>query len=123
MTNTEHDGLAAHEGPETRSGTADPWVAAQQSADFVALRRKLRRFIFPMTGLFLVWYLVYVLLAAFAADFMAIRVAGNINIGLIIGLLQFVSTFLIATLYARYANKNLDPIGRRIRERLEGAAR
>ena len=47
-----------------------------------------------MTGLFLAWYLLYVLLADYAHDFMSTKVVGNINIGLILGLLQFVSTFV-----------------------------
>ncbi|MQA15898.1 MAG: DUF485 domain-containing protein [Pseudonocardiaceae bacterium] len=112
-----------HGGSGTQSaGTEDPWVTAQRSPEFAQLRRGLRRFIFPMTAFFLIWYFAYVALAAFAPGFMAIPVLGNINVGLVIGLLQFVSTFLIATLYVRYANKNLDPVGRRIRERLEGGA-
>ena len=38
------------------------------------------------------------------------QVIGNINVALVFGLLQFVSTFLIAYLYARYSTKNLDPL-------------
>ena len=53
---------------------------------FQELRRTLRRFVFPMTAFFLIWYVAYVLLGAFAHDFMAIKVLGNINIGLLIGL-------------------------------------
>jgi uncharacterized membrane protein (DUF485 family) len=94
----------------------------QASPEFADLRSRLRRFVFPMSAAFLVWYLVYVLLASYAPSFMAIKVLGNINIGLIIGLLQFVTTFLITTLYVRYANKHLDPAAERIRERIEGAA-
>lgn len=114
---TEHGGSGTQP-----AGTTDPWVTAQQSPEFVALRKKLRAFIFPMTAFFLIWYFLYVALAAFAPGFMAIRVAGNINLGLIIGLLQFVTTFAITTMYVSYANKNLDPVGNRIRERLEGSA-
>lgn len=73
-----------------------------------------------MSAAFLVWYLAYVLLASYAPSFMAIKVLGNINAGLIIGLLQFVSTFVIATVYVRYANKHLDPAAERLREQIEG---
>ena len=41
-----------------------------------------------------------------ATDFMGTKVVGNINVALVFGLLQFVSTFLIAFLYARYANSS-----------------
>lgn len=94
----------------------------QDSAEFADLRSRLRRFVFPMSAAFLLWYLAYVLMASYARDFMAIKVFGNINMGLIIGLLQFVTTFAITTLYVRYANKHLDPAAERLRKRIEGAS-
>jgi uncharacterized membrane protein (DUF485 family) len=94
----------------------------QATPEFADLRRRLRSFVFPMSVAFLVWYLVYVLLASYAPDFMAIKVFGNINIGLIIGLLQFVTTFVITTVYVRYANRHLDPAAEKIREQIEGVA-
>ena len=57
------------------------FLAAQASPEFQELRSKLRRFVFPMTAFFLLWYALYVLLGAFAHDFMAIKVIGNINVG------------------------------------------
>ena len=114
---------AAQQGVAQQAATADPWVTAQRSPEFVQMRRKLRWFVFPMTAFFLSWYFLYVALAAFAPDFMAIRVLGNINLGLVIGLLQFVSTFAITTLYVMFANKNIDPPGADIRDQLEAGAR
>ena len=92
----------------------------QRSPEFQALKRRFRSFVFPMTGLFLAWYLLYVLLAAYAPDFMSIRVAGNITVGLLFGLGQFVSTFAITMLYARWANTHQDPIADELRQRIEG---
>ncbi|WP_397545400.1 DUF485 domain-containing protein [Saccharopolyspora gloriosae] len=102
---------------------AETWAAAQNSPEFATLRQRLRKFVFPVSAIFLVWYLVYVLLADYAHGFMSIKLVGNINVGLVLGLLQFVSTFLITTLYVRYANKNLDPVAEQIRERVEGEQR
>jgi uncharacterized membrane protein (DUF485 family) len=107
--------------PETRPPDAEDWAAVQASPDFVELRRRLRRFVFPMTGLFLVWYLVYVLLADYAHGFMSTKVFGNINVALIFGLLQFVSTFVITMVYVRYANRRLDPQAEMIRSEIETA--
>ncbi|SLN00811.1 Putative membrane protein (Fragment) [Corynebacterium xerosis] len=73
-----------------------------------------------MTIAFLVWYLAYVLLSTYAEGFMSIQVIGNLNLGIILGLSQFVMTFLITWLYIRHANKNLDPVSSRIRDELEG---
>ena len=91
---------------------------AQASPEFRALRGRLRRFVFPMSALFLCWYLAYVLLASYARPFMAIKLMGNINVGLALGLLQFVSTFVITTLYVRFARRDIDPAAAEIRRRM-----
>jgi uncharacterized membrane protein (DUF485 family) len=124
LSTTEPVG-AAGRGPTGRAsngGPVDPWIVAHNSPEFSTLRRRLRGFVFPMAAFFLAWYFLYVLLAAFAPQFMAIRVAGNVNVGLIFGLLEFVSTFVITTLYVRFANRHLDPISSRICEQVEGGA-
>ncbi|MPZ29064.1 MAG: DUF485 domain-containing protein [Micromonosporaceae bacterium] len=106
----------------SQPGAAPPdpqwYLATQRSAEFVGLRRALRGFIFPMTVAFLAWYALYVFLSAYARGFMTTQLVGNINVALVFGLLQFVTTFLIAWLYARYADRRLDPVA----DRLRGAA-
>ena len=99
------------------------WEEVQSSPEFQNLRRRLRSFIFPVTGLFLAWYLLYVLLANYAPGFMSIKVFGNINIGLIFGLLQFVSTFAITIWYVKFADRKVDPLAVSIREDLEKEAK
>ena len=96
------------------------FVAVQASPEFHELRNRLRRFVFPMTAVFLLWYFAYVMLGAFAHDFMATKVWGNINVGILIGLGQFVTTFLITFFYVRFANRELDPRAEAIRAELEG---
>jgi uncharacterized membrane protein (DUF485 family) len=99
--------------------TPEEYRQAQDSAEFTELRRRFRRFAVPMTVAFLAWYLLYVLLSTYAHDFMATEVFGNVNIGLLLGLGQFVSTFLITQLYVRHASRSTDPIADEMRERLE----
>jgi uncharacterized membrane protein (DUF485 family) len=60
-----------------------------------------------------------VLLSAYARDFMGTKLFGNINVALIFGLLQFASTFIIAWLYSRYADRKIDPLATRLRQRVE----
>ena len=91
------------------------YLAVQASPEFQDLRRRLRRFVFPTTAFFLIWYATYVLLGAFAHDFMATKLWGNINVGLVLGLGQFLTTFLITGLYVRFANRELDPRAEAIR--------
>jgi len=73
-----------------------------------------------MTALFLAWYFLYVLLAAFAPDFMSHKVWGNINVGLLFGFGQFISTFVITVLYVRWADREFDPRAEALHDRLEG---
>lgn len=96
-----------------------PYQAVQDSAEFQALRTRFRRFVFPMTALFLVWYFLYVLLANYAHDFMSQKVWGNITVGLLFGLGQFVSTFAITMIYARWANDRQDPVADQLRAKIE----
>ncbi|SDC77658.1 DUF485 domain-containing protein [Rhodococcus tukisamuensis] len=106
--------------PERAAPDEQAFIDMQASPEFQDLRRRLRNFVFPMTAFFLLWYAVYVLLATYASDFMATKVIGNVNLGLILGLGQFVTTFVITGLYVRFANRELDPRSSAIREELEG---
>ncbi|MDI3330088.1 MAG: DUF485 domain-containing protein [Micrococcus sp.] len=111
MSSTPHPDLADN-------GHVD-FRAVQSTAQFKELRRTHRSFVFPWTVVFLVWYFLYVILAAYFPEFMSIKVLGNINLGIVIGLLQFVSTFVITGLYVAFANRRLDPKATDIREELE----
>jgi uncharacterized membrane protein (DUF485 family) len=81
----------------------------KHSREFTSLRRRLRAFVFPMSLVFFAWYLTYVLLAAYAHDFMSRKVFGQVNVAILLGLGQFASTALITCAYLWYANKYIDP--------------
>jgi uncharacterized membrane protein (DUF485 family) len=88
---------------------------------FVELRRRFRNFVFPMTLAFLAWYLLYVVLSAFGRGFMDTTVVGNLNVAFFFGLLQFVSTFVIAWVYSRFADSRIDPVATELRTEMERA--
>ncbi|HEY3685829.1 MAG TPA: DUF485 domain-containing protein [Streptosporangiaceae bacterium] len=95
------------------------YVEMRLDPRFVELRASFRRFIIPATLGFLSWYLLYVMLSTYARDFMGQRLLGDINVAMLLGLLQFVTTFLIARRYARFAAARLDPISAELRAELE----
>lgn len=101
------------------SASAERYRAVQQSEEFGRLRRAVRSFVFPMTVAFFLWYALYVLLSAYARGFMSTKLIGNINIALVLGLLQFVTTFLIAWYYSRFAATKVDPIADKIARELK----
>ena len=102
-----------------RTPEEDVWVSAQQSPDFIELRRRFRHFAFPLTAAFLAWYVGYLLLTAFARGFLETTVIGNINLGFFLGLAQFITTFLIAVAYERHSTKVLDPLSATVKADVE----
>jgi uncharacterized membrane protein (DUF485 family) len=93
--------------------------AVQSSSEFQRLRRTHRSFVFPVLGACLAWYFAYVLLATYAHDFMSTRVFGSVNIAMVLGMAQVVTTFAVTTWYVHYANRNLDPLAEEIRDEIE----
>jgi uncharacterized membrane protein (DUF485 family) len=101
--------------PHEQAARHDP-VYDELSArpEFAELRSRYRRFVIPATAAFLAWYGLFVLMSMFAHDFMSTKLVGNINVALVFGLLQFVTTFLLAYVYSRYSNAHLDPLARQL---------
>lgn len=95
------------------------YIAVEDSPRFRELKRAHRGFVFPLAVFFLIWYFIYVLLAGWAPGFMAQKVFGDVNVGLLIGLAQFVTTFAITMAYVSFANRRLDPRSAALREELE----
>jgi uncharacterized membrane protein (DUF485 family) len=98
------------------------FAAIQRTPEFKSLRRKQRRFVFPASALFMLWFMAYVLLSAYARGFMATKVLGRINLGILLGLAQFVSTVVIMASYCWYADRALDSAVRDVHARAEGAS-
>ena len=118
--------MARRRARRTTSGRAseqEMYERIASESDFANLRRRYRRFAFPATIAFMSWYIAYVVCNNWAREFMGTKVVGNINVALIWGLLQFVSTFVIAIVYSRYSTKNLDPLSTKLREEFESEIR
>ncbi|MDX6362960.1 DUF485 domain-containing protein [Streptomyces sp. NPDC058274] len=108
--------------PQPSLPSTEEFVEVQASAEFGELRHAHRSFAFPLTVGFILWYLLYVLLSNYAGDFMGTKLFGNINVALVLGLAQFLTTFLIAWWYSRHAATQLDPKAEAIKSRMEGGA-
>lgn len=89
------------------------------SRDFQALKRQFAAFSVPAIKAFLAWYFLYVLLATFAPGFMRARVFGEVNVGLCLGLLQFVFVFAVTAGFQRWSRRRYDPQAAQLRARLE----
>ena len=104
------------EAPEQAARHDPVYDRLHESSEFTELRKRYRGFVIPATVAFLAWYLLYVFMSNWAGDFMAVQVVGNINVALVFGLLQFVTTFGLAFMYSRYSNVKLDPLARNLEQ-------
>ncbi|MFE9769243.1 DUF485 domain-containing protein [Streptomyces sp. NPDC005808] len=99
----------AHTEQERRTGgAADVYLEVQRSAAFQEVRSRYRRFVVPGFVVFFTWYVGYVVTATTAPGFMARPVAGAVNVAMVAGLGQFLTTFLFTWAYARHARLRRD---------------
>ncbi|MET7531940.1 DUF485 domain-containing protein [Streptomyces goshikiensis] len=89
-------------------GASDIYLEVQRSAAFQEVRSRYRRFVVPATAGFFLWYVAYVIAATAAPGVMARPVVGAVNVALLAGLGQFLSTFLLTWAYARHARLRRD---------------
>ncbi len=118
MSTAEHD-----RGHPTYTPVEASYIAVQESPEFQDLRRRYRGWVLPVAAASLAWYFGYVALAAYATDFMSTKLVGNVNVGLVLGLLQFVTTFAVTAAYVRHADRVLDPASQKLREQFEAGER
>ncbi|MEV4944717.1 DUF485 domain-containing protein [Streptomyces sp. NPDC053755] len=111
------DGVAAPTAREAPGGVprqrparsaADIYLEVQRSPAFQEVRSRYRRFVIPAALAFLLWYLAYVVAATAAPGLMARPVAGAVNVAMVAGLGQFLTTFLLTWAYARHARLRRD---------------
>ncbi|MGW2704612.1 DUF485 domain-containing protein [Streptomyces sp. NPDC001340] len=84
------------------------YVEVQRSEAFQEVRSRYRRFVVPGVAAFLAWYVGYVVAATTAPGLMARPVMGAVNVAMLAGLGQFLTTFLFTWAYARHARLRRD---------------
>ncbi|MFR9799724.1 DUF485 domain-containing protein [Streptomyces sp. MS06] len=100
--------VPAMRGDREGVAAADVYLEVQRSAAFQEVRRRYRRFVIPAFAGFFAWYIAYVLAATTVPGLMARPVAGAVNVALLAGLGQFLSTFLLTWAYSRHARLRRD---------------
>lgn len=112
----------------------EPWTSAARPVSLdqlsshstlLRLRAARRAPVFTAAATLVVLYVSEILLANEAGGFMSIRLAGPLNVGLALSLLQCVTAATAIGWYARHARRVLDPEADRVRAllRAEGEAR
>ena len=93
------------------------WEAIEDSPEFQELERTRRSFVLPATIFFLAWYMGFVVLAAYAEDFMSERVYQGLTVGYCLALTQFVMVLVLGVMYLRRADRVYDPLAAKAIER------
>jgi uncharacterized membrane protein (DUF485 family) len=103
-------------GSATRSGDGrdTDWGEIERSPDFHALVASRRRFVLPALVVFAVWFGGFLVLTAYARDFMAKDVVGAIPWAYVLALSLIVMTWLITWLYLRWSDARLAPLANRV---------
>ncbi|WP_217246347.1 DUF485 domain-containing protein [Streptomyces sp. AC602_WCS936] len=100
--------MRAEPAPAPPRDAADVYLEVQRSAAFQEVRSRYRRFVVPAVAAFFAWYIAYVVTATTAPELMARPVAGAVNVAMLAGLGQFLTTFLLTWAYARHARLRRD---------------
>ena len=96
--------------------TSDPalaridYEAVERSPEFQELVRRRRGFVLPCTAFFLSWYLGFIVLCAYAPDFMGESVYEGLTVGYCLALTQFAMVFVLGIWYLRKADRVFDPL-------------
>jgi uncharacterized membrane protein (DUF485 family) len=89
------------------------WEAIERSPEFQELVHRRRSFVIPGTIFFLSWYLGFILLCAYAPDFMGDSVYEGLTVGYCLALTQFAMVFILGIWYLRKADHEFDPLAER----------
>ena len=100
--------------PLERAQPAIDWEAIERSPEFQELVHRRRRFVIPCTIFYLSWYLGFILLTAYAADFMGERVYEGLTVGYCLALTQFLMVLVLGLWYLRKADRVFDPLADKV---------
>ena len=111
-------GTTVGEGGRFKRKETEPgrdWQAIEASPEFQELVTARRSFLVPATIVFLVGSIGYLLLAAFAQDFMG-KDIGGIPIAFVAAVTQVLLTWIITWAYLRKADGTFEPLEQRAAE-------
>jgi len=86
------------------------WVAAERSPEFQELLKRRRAFIVPATVFYLAWFFGFILLTAYAEDFVGESVIDGLTVGYCLALTQFIMVWVLTAMYRRRADRVFDPL-------------
>jgi uncharacterized membrane protein (DUF485 family) len=105
---------------QREAGLDVDWDEIERSPEFQELVKRRKAFVLPGTIFFLAWYMGFILLVAYAEDFMSERVYEGLTVGYCLALTQFVMVLVLGLWYLRKSDNEFDPLAAKAIERYEG---
>jgi uncharacterized membrane protein (DUF485 family) len=105
---------------QREAGLDVDWDEIERSPEFQELVKRRKAFVLPGTIFFLAWYMGFILLVAYAEDFMSRRVYEGLTVGYCLALTQFVMVLVLGLWYLRKSDNEFDPLAAKAIERYEG---
>lgn len=90
-----------------------PARRAERTLESLAARRS--RIVIALTATMLVVYFGFILLIAFARDFLGRTVTEGLSLGMLLGVLVVLATWVCTWIYVRWANRVYEPELERLR--------
>jgi len=88
------------------------WVGIEGSPEFRELAASRRRFLVPATVFFLAFFLVYLVLTAYAQEFMGTEILG-MPLAFLLAVAQVLMAWVVTALYLRASDREFEPLERR----------
>jgi uncharacterized membrane protein (DUF485 family) len=105
---------------QREAGRDVDWEEIERSPEFQELVKRRKAFVLPGTIFYLTWYMGFILLVAYAEDFMARRVYQGLTVGYCLALTQFVMVVVLGLLYLRKSENEFDPLAAKAIEKYTG---
>ena len=102
----------------TRDEAVTATEAVGKDPEMIELENRHRRFVWPATAFFLVYYLALNVLAGTSPGLMGTKLFGEFTFGYLFALSQFLMAFVVAWVYSRWAARRIDPLATDLREKL-----
>ena len=99
--------------PLERTQPAIDWEEIERSPEFQELVHRRRSFVIPCTVFFFSCYMGFMVLCAYAPDFMGERVYEGLTVGYCIALTQFAMVWGLRLWYLRKSDREFDPLAER----------
>lgn len=105
---------------ESGDDAARGLAALRSSPEYIRVRRRARAFTFLTGALVIAWFLLLLWASGYQRDVLAIRLVGQLSLGMVFAWSQILTAVLAAVLFVRHSRRIDDEVSS-LRDRSEGA--